>query len=67
MAIYRYREDFLGADVNLGTEFFLKTVEDLENEYKIARENGASIAELQAIRKQLIQTRHKNNPTLQNS
>lgn len=60
----RYQERFIGSFISMGTEFYIYTVEDLYNQYKLAKENGASEAELDAINEQILATQHRNNPAM---
>lgn len=59
----RYGNSFVSAKVNLGTEFYTLSVGDLRNRYKLAKESGASEAELDALQTQIIETEYRNNPT----
>ena len=54
---------FVSAKVNLGTEFYLYDINTLRNRYKIAKESGASEAELDALQNQILETEYRNNPT----
>lgn len=58
----RYGDRFLGSSINWGTEFYIFTVDDLLQQYKIAKANGASEAQLDALSDQIIATENKNNP-----
>lgn len=58
----RYGDYYLGSDISMGTEFYIYSVEELYNNYKIAKENGASEAELDNISMQIISTEYRNNP-----
>lgn len=59
----RYGEYFVSAKINYGTEFFLANTTELRNRYKIAKESGASEAELDALQNQILETEYRNNPT----
>ena len=59
----RYGKAFMSADINYGTEFYAVNVEELRNRYKTAKDSGASEAELDAMRDQLIETEYRHNPT----
>lgn len=59
----RYGNTFVSAKVNLGTEFYTLSATDLRNRYKVAKESGASEAELDALHNQIIETEYRNNPT----
>lgn len=59
----RYGENFISSSISMGTEFYIHTVNDLYAQYKQAKENGASEAELDAINSDILATEHRNNPT----
>lgn len=59
----RYGDDFISASINYGTDFYVFDPADLRNRYKMAKENGASEAELDALQNQIIETEYRNNPT----
>lgn len=59
----RYGKGFIAGGVNLGTEFFLMTADDLRNRYKMARDSGASESELDSLKAQIIETEYRNNET----
>lgn len=59
----RYGTDYLGMSYNMGTEFYIYSVEDLYAKFKQAKENGANESELNAISEQIIATEYRNNPT----
>lgn len=59
----RYGDYFLSSTISMGTEFYIYSVDDLYAQYKQAKENGASEAELDSINEQIITTEHRNNPT----
>lgn len=59
----RYGNLFVSAKVNLGTEFYTLSVSELRNRYKVAKESGASEAELDAMQNQIIETEYRHNPT----
>lgn len=58
----RYGDQFISSSINLGTEFYIYTVDDLYGQYKQAKENGASEAQLDLITEQIISTENRNNP-----
>lgn len=60
----RYGKEFLSADIDYGTEFFLTDETQLRERYKVAKESGASEAELDALQNRIIETEYRNNPTL---
>ena len=51
--------------VNYGTEFYTLNTEQLRKRYKEAKDSGASESDLMALRKQIIETEYRNNPTEQ--
>lgn len=60
----RYGSAFISAKVNYGNEFYTLTPEVLQARYNTAKAGGASEAELDAIRQQLIETQYRHNPTM---
>lgn len=58
----RYGDNFLGSSISMGTEFYVYSVGDLYDQFKRAKENGASDNELNAISEQIITTEYRNNP-----
>lgn len=58
----RYGDSFISSSINLGTEFYVFTVKELYEKYEQAKQNGASIAELDAITQQILEVEYKNNP-----
>lgn len=60
----RYGKEFLSADIDYGTEFFLTDENQLREQYKSAKAAGASEAELDALQNRIIETEYRNNPTL---
>ena len=59
----RYGNMFISAKVNLGTEFYLYDANKLRERYKLAKDNGASEAELDALQNQIIETEYRHDPT----
>lgn len=59
----RYGADFLSASINYGTKFYLATSAQLREEYKAAKDAGASETELDAMQRQIIETEYHNDPT----
>ena len=59
----RYGNLFISAKVNLGTEFYLYDANKLRERYKLAKDNGASEAELDALQNQIIETEYRHDPT----
>lgn len=63
IAKLRYgKENYFGCSISYGTDFFTQSVESLTKLYKSRKETGASVAELDALRKSIIETEHKTNP-----
>lgn len=60
----RYGSAFISAKINYGTEFYTLTPEVLQKRYTDAKNGGASDAELDAIREQLLATMYRHNPTM---
>lgn len=58
----RYGKAFVSATINYGTDFYVFDPADLRNRYKMAKENGASEAELDALQSQILETEYRNNP-----
>lgn len=58
----RYGSSFISSSINLGTEFYVFTVKELYNKYELAKKNGATVAELDAITQQILEVEYKNNP-----
>lgn len=59
----RYGNQFVSATINYGTEFYMLTPTELRERYRIARDNGASEAELDALHDQIIETEYRHDPT----
>ena len=59
----RYGSDFISASISYGTKFYLATAAQLRDEYKTAKEAGASETELDAMQRQIIETEYHNNPS----
>ena len=59
----RYGKDFISAAISYGTKFYLATAAQLREEYKTAKEAGASETELDAMQRQIIETEYHNNPS----
>lgn len=62
ICVLRYGDNFLGSSLSMGTEFYIYTVADLYAQFKTAKENGATMAELDAIADQVAATEYRNNP-----
>lgn len=58
----RYGKYFLNSNINWGTEFYLYSVEDLQNIYDKAKQSGASESRLDMISDLIISTENRNNP-----
>ena len=59
----RYGNLFVSAKINLGTEFYIYDAMELRVRYKLAKETGASEAELDAMQNQIIETEYRNDST----
>jgi len=57
----RYGERFLGCEIDYGTQFFLKDVEDLQGELQHAKESGASDAILESISNNILYTKYRDD------
>ena len=62
ICLLRYGSAFISASINYGNEFYTLTPETLQKRYTAAKEGGASEAELDALRTQLIETTYRHNP-----
>lgn len=60
----RYGDSFISSSISWGTEFYVFTVEELYKKYELAKKNGASESELDAIVKQIIEVEYRNNPQI---
>lgn len=60
----RYGEKFVESSINWGTEFYVFTVTELYEKYQLAKSNGASDVELDALMKQILETEYKNDPIM---
>ena len=59
----RYGDMFVSAKINYGTEFYLVDSTQLRERYKVAKESGASEAELDSLQNQIIQTEYRHDQT----
>lgn len=59
----RYDSDYLGSSINYGTEFYLKSIEEVTDEYKVARDSGLPTYILLSKRNQIEELQNKNNPS----
>lgn len=60
----RYGNNFVSCSVNYGTEFYLYDLTELRNRYKVAKDSGASDAELDALQTAIIETEYRHNPNM---
>ncbi len=58
----RYRDAFVSSNINYGTSFYIYSVDELQAQYKSAKESGADNARLDALYEQIIELENKNNP-----
>lgn len=58
----RYGNMFISAKINYGTEFYLYDANKLRERYKVAKDNGASEAELDALQNQIVETEYRHDP-----
>ena len=63
LARLRYDNRFERYDVDYGTEFFLKSLSDLQEDYREAVESGSDPVILEDMKNKIIAYRYKNNPT----
>jgi hypothetical protein len=61
VAKLRYNDSFVGSVVYYGDEFYLKNLATLQEEYKQAKENSEPDEEIDAIYRQIIQSKYKGN------
>jgi hypothetical protein len=59
----RYGADFLSANINYGTDFYVFDANELRERYKVAKESGASESELDALQNKIIEAEYRTNPT----
>lgn len=57
----RYGDRFLDCEIDYGTNFFLKGVDDLQVELKDAKESGASEVIIDAIGENILNTRYRDD------
>jgi len=57
----RYGKSFVKCHIDYGTKFFLKSEDDLHEDYKKAQESGASEIVLNGINDSIINTRYRDN------
>ncbi|GAG21940.1 unnamed protein product, partial [marine sediment metagenome] len=61
IAKLRYGERFEDCDIDYGTNFFLKDVEELQEELKLAKESGAGAAIVEAINDNIVNTKYRDD------
>ena len=57
----RYGDRFVDCDIDYGTNFFLKDVNDLQEELQLAKDSGASDAILESISDNILHTRYRDD------
>ena len=62
--LLRYGSAFISAHISYGNEFYTLTAEALQARYTKAKEGGASEAELDALRTQMLETMYRHNPMM---
>jgi hypothetical protein len=62
MARMQFDNPNIKVNVDLGRGFLFKSVEALEQDYKMAKENGMPESYLKSIQEQIIETKFQNNP-----
>jgi hypothetical protein len=62
MARMQFDNPNINVNVDLGRGFLFKSVEALEQDYKMAKENGMPESYLKSIQEQIIETKFQNNP-----
>ena len=63
IAKMRYEQEDVSVSINYGTRFFLKSVDELEQELKTAKEIGASEGFVLSLIEEVIDTKYKNSPS----
>lgn len=61
ICLLRYGKNFISANIDYGTQFFLYTAAQLRELYKTAKEAGATESELDALQNQILETEYKND------
>ena len=64
VCLLRYGSAFISAHISYGNEFYTLTPETLRERYAKAKESGASEAELDALRQQILETTYRHNPLM---
>lgn len=57
----RYGRGFVSCDIDYGTEFYATSTAQMRKRYKEAKSGGASDADLQALRRRVIETEYRND------
>ena len=63
IALMRYEGEDVVININYGTRFFLKSVDELEQELQTAKEVGASEGFILSLIEEIIDTKYKNSPS----
>ena len=63
IALMRYENAEVEININYGTRFFLKSVDELEQELRAAKEIGASEGFILSLIEEIIDTKYKNSPS----
>jgi hypothetical protein len=63
IALMRYESEDIEININYGTRFFIKSVDELEQELKTAKELGASEGFILSLIEEVIDTKYKNSPS----
>ncbi len=63
IALMRYESEDIVININYGTRFFLKSVDELEQELQTAKEVGASEGLILSLIEEIIDTKYKNSPS----
>lgn len=63
ICLLRYgSEVYEGSSINMGTEWYLSSIEELIEKYDSAKKAGAHDSELDILQDQIMEMAHKNNP-----
>ena len=57
----RYGDRFIGCEIDYGTNFYLKGIDDLQEEMKSAKESGASEVIVSSISDNILNTRYRDD------
>lgn len=60
----RYGSAFISSSINWGTEFYVFTVKELYAKYELAKNNGMTESELDAIIQHILEVEYRNNPQI---